>query len=164
MKTKTVFLTSVCMAMAVCFIVASDANMSGAIDGLQLCADILIPSLFPFCVISTFIIRSDISNFLGKLLSPLGKLLFGINGNATCAIMLSMLSGYPVGAKLIGLLYEQNQLSQKQAQNLICCCVNPGPAFIVLAVGQGILNSRQIGYFLLSLISYIDNRLENNLL
>lgn len=149
-KTKTVLLTASCIALAVCFIAASNASISGAIKGLQLCADILIPSLFPFCVISTFIIRSDISNLLGKLLHPVGKLLFGTNGNATCAIMLSMLSGYPVGAKLIVLLYEQKQLSQKQAQNLICCCVNPGPAFIVLAVGQGILNSRQIGYLLLA--------------
>lgn len=149
-KTKTVILTSVCIALAVSFIAASNASINGAINGLCLCADILIPSLFPFCVISTFIIRSDISDFLGKLLHPSGKLLFGINGNATCAIILSMLSGYPVGAKLIGLLYEQNQLSQKQAQNLICCCVNPGPAFIVLAVGQGILNNRQMGYLLLA--------------
>ncbi len=149
-KIKTVFLAVLCLVAATLFLTASSESINGALKGLHLCANILIPTLFPFCVISTFIMRSQISNLLGKILAPVGKVMFGINGNATCVVLLSMLSGYPVGAKLTHLLYEQNQISKKQAQNLICCCVNPGPAFIVLAVGKGILNSQKIGYVLLA--------------
>lgn len=148
-KLKTVFLVVATLVVAALFFAASSASINGAIKGLHLCADVLIPTLFPFCVISTFIMRSQIGDALSRLLSPLGKFLFNQNGNATCAIFLSMISGYPVGAKLIKLLYEQGQISKKQAENLVCCCVNPGPAFIVLAVGKGILNNTKLGYILL---------------
>lgn len=147
-KTKPIIITVLCFCIMAALIFASKQSIDGAVHGLNLCADVLIPSLFPFCVLSTFIIRSGVSNYAGKFLEKTGRFLFGANGSTTIVILLSMLAGYPVGAKLIHILYEQKQITKMQAQNLICCCINPGPAFIVLAVGEGIMGSKTIGYIL----------------
>ena len=108
---------------------------SGAKSGLRICADILVPSIFPFAVPVVFIINTP---FYKSSKHRMPILLF-----------LSLLGGYPIGAKLICELYKNNILQQKTAAKILPFCVNAGPAFIVIAVGKGILGNIYLGYILL---------------
>ena len=124
-----------------------NACCAGAVSGLMLCGNIIIPSLFPCCVMSCFLTGSAAFEFLGKICSPLKKV-FNLSGKGICVIFLSLISGYPVGAKLVKGLYEQNEISESEAKMLVCCCTNPGPAFVILAVGKGMLGSAKAGCLL----------------
>lgn len=112
---------------------------TGAKSGLRICAGILVPSLFPFAVPVVFLINTPVYKTSVYRMPVL--------------FLLSLLGGYPIGAKLISELYKNNILKQKTAVKILPFCVNAGPAFIVIAVGKGILGNIYLGYILL--ISHI---------
>ena len=62
---------------------------------------------------------------------------------------MSMLCGYPVGAKLIGEFYEKNMISTDEAKKLVAFTLTSGPLFIVGAVGFGMFDSKSYGFILL---------------
>lgn len=146
-KFKT--LASLCcvIAFAILIIVNPLACKEGAFNGILICGRIIIPSLFPFTVCVLFIIKSGLT---GKLdfLSPLTQKIFGINGEKFSLFILSLIGGYPVGAKLIKETHNNGSITDKEAGIMLNFCINAGPAFIIGAVGTGIMNSKKIGYFL----------------
>ncbi|MBE6727690.1 MAG: hypothetical protein E7562_03470 [Ruminococcaceae bacterium] len=115
---------------------------TGAINAIMLCGQVIIPALFPFTVCALYLLKCDFGVFFKKIFPKKGEIIF--------VFLLSMLGGYPVGAKLINEIYDKKIIDKNDSQKLICCCVNAGPAFIVIAVGNGILHSKSLGYILLS--------------
>lgn len=112
-----------------------------------LCSRVLIPSLFPFGVCMLYIIKSGITEKL-NFIYPVTRLL-KLTPFAFVIMVMSMLGGYPIGAKLINEAVIQGSLSSKDARRLLNFCVNAGPGFIVSAVGVGLLKNQKIGYLLL---------------
>jgi hypothetical protein len=64
------------------------------------------------------------------------------------AVLLGFLGGYPLGAKTAAQLLEQGAVTRVQAQKLQLFCVNAGPAYLIGAVGAGLLGSRRAGMIL----------------
>ena len=124
---------------------------NGASNGISYCLYTLVPSLFPFMVLSSFIIHSGISKFIGKLLQPVIQFLFYLPGSAGSVIIMSMIGGYPVGARGCMSLLEQGAITQKQAQRMLYFCVNAGPAFIISVVGSTLLQNALMGLCCFSL-------------
>ena len=75
---------------------------------------------------------------------------------------MSVISGYPVGAKLISEYHKMGFISTKQANKLCSFCSTSGPLFIVGSVGVGLLFSAKIGYILL--ISHIASSILNGMI
>lgn len=124
-------------------------SASGAKEGLMLCGSIIVPSLFPFCVIALFGFKSGIFNKLSKALTPLSIRIFHLSGEKFCVFLMSMLAGYPVGARLVRALYEQKKININEAKRMLLYCVSAGPSFILTAVGEGILGDSYYGFALL---------------
>ena len=120
----------------------------GAANGISYCLYTLAPSLFPFMALSAFMIHSGAANLFGKPFAPITKFLFRLPGCAGSVILLSMIGGYPVGARCCMLLLEQGAISQKQAQRMLYFCIGAGPAFIISAVGGALLQSLSAGLLL----------------
>lgn len=121
---------------------------TGALEGLIYCGSVLIPSLFPFMVLSSFIVKSGLSDKCSLILSPVTKLLFKLPGCAGMSVLLSMIGGYPVGARGIVSLLEQKRITQSQAKRMALFMVGGGPAFIVFVVGDILLADRTSGLIL----------------
>ena len=111
--------------------------------GINLSARVLIPSLYPFTFCVLFILNSGFLNSF-NFLDKIFKKLFGMNGYLFSVFLLSLIGGYPLGAKLI----SDSQIDSKTAKNMLNYCVNAGPAFIITAIGSGIFNSKKIGLIL----------------
>lgn len=122
-----------------------EAPTSGIADGLKFCAGVLIPSLFPFMAISCFIVLSGISEQIGNIFSPVVKLLFYLPGSAGPTILLSLIGGYPAGAKGIQRLLLKGLINQEQAFRMALFAVGAGPAFIISVVGRQLFHSSFIG-------------------
>lgn len=106
----------------------SKAVISSAYDAIVLCIRTLIPSLFPFFVITSLLTRQlMITDCSG--LRPLEKLLRLPKG-CGATFLLSLLSGYPVGAAMINDQVLQCRIAQSDAKRMITFCNNAGPAFI----------------------------------
>lgn len=114
-----------CIGMLI-FILDGKTALSGAATGVELCLHTVIPSLFPFLMLSSVVMETG-SSF--GLLRPLGRL-FRIPRGAEAILVPSLLGGYPVGARAVGDAYAAGQLSSEEAQRLLAYCNNAGPGFI----------------------------------
>lgn len=134
-----------CTAAAVLLLGRLEAAAEGARSGLLLCAQTVIPMLFPFMAVSCFLVLSGGSELLGRWFQPVTKRLFRLPGTAAAGILMSFLGGYPVGAQNAARLLERGLLEEDQAEQmaLICCC--PGPTFAIGAIGSAVLGSTASG-------------------
>ena len=117
----------------------------GVRDGIDLSLGIIIPSLFPFMVISNFIMRTKLSRWLFRPIDWLISHIFGVEKSLAGVVILSLIGGYPIGPKLIADLRNGGRLTVQQAERLLCFCVNCGPAFLIGTVAVPIFQSIAIG-------------------
>ena len=123
-------------------------SMEAVREGLNLCGNVILPSLFPFCVLSALIVELGLSQYLVKLLEPVMRPLFRLNGSCACALAMGFIGGYPVGARTAINLYQNGQCTKTEAERLLAFCNNSGPAFILGVVGAGVFGSSQVGLVL----------------
>ena len=117
-------------------------------DGLKLCGNVIVPSLFPFFVLSSLVVELGMSRCLGRLFQPVMAPLFRVNGACASALALGFVGGYPVGARTAISLYQNGQCSKTEAERLLAFCNNSGPAFIFGVVGAGVFGSGALGLLL----------------
>ena len=135
----------------------SDTAIDSVKNALHICANTVIPSLFPFMVISELIISLGASKYLGKILSPIFRPIFDLNEHAASAFILGTLCGFPVGARTAVSLYEQGKLDENEVSRVLCFCNNPSSAFVISAIGISLFGSRALGIamYVITLLSAI---------
>ena len=121
----------------------------GIFNGILFCLEVLVPSLFTFMVIAAYAVKSGAAAALSKRCGRLTKALFGLPSPALSVIILSMIGGYPVGARCAEMMYEEGQLSSKQAEKSVYIAVCAGPGFLINFVGSALLGSTDAGILLL---------------
>lgn len=117
-------------------------------DGLALCGNVILPSLFPFFVVSSLTVGLGLAEYPGKLMERFMRPLFGVGGRCASALVLGLIGGYPVGARTTAELYKTGQCSRGEAERLLGFCNNAGPAFLFGVVGSGVFGSPRIGLLL----------------
>lgn len=147
-RTVPVISTFLCIAASCGILFLPQAAAEGAGTGLSFCAKVLIPSLFPFMVLSSFVVKSGLSSFLSRPLRPITQHLFHLPGCAGATIVMALIGGYPSGARGIKALVEQGEITPKQGEQMLTFCVGAGPAFVISVVGTGLLGSAQAGIIL----------------
>ncbi len=112
------------------FLLILDAETAalGATEGIQLCLQTVIPSLFPFFVLSSFI-TTGFSGQTLAFLSPVAKLL-RIPAGSEQFWLVGLLGGYPVGASVLSQARRDGILSKRDYSRMMAFCSNCGPAFI----------------------------------
>ena len=131
-------------------LIYSENCSDGILKGLEFCLKILVPSLFPFMAISSFVIKSGIAVSLGKPFKGIVNKLFGLNANFAPILLLSMIGGYPVGARGIYQLYKQNLASKAEAERAVMFAVCAGPGFLINFVGLSLYHKKTLGLILLA--------------
>ncbi len=122
--------------------------VTGAIrSSLELCVSTIIPSLFCFMVLSAFLSGSGLGKWLSLPLLPLMKWLKLPSGCGGILLM-SLLGGYPAGAKGIRDAWQKGQLGEGVLQRLCLFCICPAPSFVIVALGERLLGNRQLGLLL----------------
>ena len=141
---------SICsiIALALSF-VCSDALLESMKRGMQLCVTTVLPSLFPFAVLSELTVRSGAADGVARLFGKAFEKLFGIRREGAIALVLGLLCGFPIGTRSAISLYERGKLSRGELERLLCFCNGPSPAFLVGAVGVSLFGSREFGILLL---------------
>jgi len=117
------------------FTMASRPARAGALSGLRLLGELLIPSLLPFFTAAGLLNRLGFTQALGRRLSPWLGRLFGISGCGCTVFLLGLSGGYPLGAATAADLCRSKQLSREEARRLLRFCDNTGPSFALGAVG-----------------------------
>lgn len=132
------------------------------LDGVLIWATKVLPALLPFFILSKLLSYTNFIPKLGSFLSPITNKLYGVGGVSGYIFAMSIISGYPVGAKLTQDFYENKYFSDKQAYTITSFCSTSGPLFILGTVAIGMFNNKAIGFVIL--ISHILGAIINGLL
>ena len=111
---KKIFRSLIVIIIAVimaCLIAFPEKYVSSTKKGIELWAINGLPSLFPFFFLSLLLTKLNVVSNLITPLQPLMEKNFRCNGVSGYVFIMSILSGYPVGARLICELYENNIIS-----------------------------------------------------
>lgn len=162
MKKYKTFLTIFIFYIIFNMILFPSLYIGQTLDGITAWAFNVLPSLLPFI-------------FFTKILSSLGTVekfslafkkpcyhLFKTPPISSYVFFMSMISGYPVGAKMTSDLYTSGQITKSQAFKMSSFCSTSGPMFIIGAVGVGMLKNATYGYIIF--ISHILGALINGVL
>lgn len=127
----TFFSTCFCCIFLILLLFKSKECIQLSSNGLLIWYRNMIPSLFPFMVLSGFLIRSGLSVKIGQWLHPLLGSLFRLPPQMLYAIFMGFLCGFPMGAKLVSDMLEQKQITKKEGAYLLAFCNNIGPLYIL---------------------------------
>lgn len=117
------------------FVIFPDTVSQGAENGLMLWFKVIIPSLFPFMIVSTMLIRLNVTRYISGIFYPVFHRIFKISRDGCYPAVIGMLSGYPLGAKTVADLYKINAFSKKEAQFILGFCNNASPMFMLEYIG-----------------------------
>lgn len=148
-KIKSLFLPFLICSFTICLVLFSKNNLEAAKMGLSLWANSVIPSLLPFFIATELLGYTNVVYCCGKLLNKFMQPIFKVPGEGAFALLMGIISGYPVGAKIVANLKAKNLCSEIEAERLIAFTNNSGPLFIVGTVGIGMFYSFSIGLVLL---------------
>ena len=117
---------------------------AGARRGLNVCAGVIVPSLFPFLAFSGLCTALGFSQRLAALLRPVMARI-GLSPYAAAPLLLGLIGGYPVGASAVAELVRSGTLTPEEGAALLPWCNNTGPAFLIGAAGTAAFGSAGIG-------------------
>lgn len=146
---RTLFEGGLLLALAGLLFRFPGQSAEAARQGVDLCLELILPSLFPFFVLSSLFIATGLVGRCARWMEGGMQRLFGVGGAGGSVFLLGLVGGYPVGARTLAQLVERGDCSRQDAERLSLFCNNCGPAFFMGAVGVGIFGSRQAGVLLL---------------
>lgn len=130
-----------CVVFASVLFVFPQNCIASAQKGLDIWLYNVLPSIFPFLIFSFALMETGVVKFLACLFSPVTRKLLGTGGEGAYVFLASVMSGYPVGARLTGELYSKGQLKEEEAQRILCFTSVAGPVFITGTVSTTMLNA-----------------------
>ncbi len=124
--------------------------LDSARKGLYLFANSVLPSLFPFYFCSLLLTYMGAVKGVSMLGAKPVKVLYNTPKESAYIMLLSMLSGYPVGASTCCELYEVGALTTRDVKAISAFASTSGPVFILGTVGGAIFNDTRVGAIILA--------------
>lgn len=132
-----------------CLVLFSSSNLASAKEGLILWTNSVVPTLFPFFVATELLNHTNFIPMLGKYLNKFMRPVFKVPGEGAYAFLMGLISGYPVGAKIVCHLREKGLCTKDEGERMLAFTNNSGPLFIVGTVGISLFNNQTVGIILL---------------
>ena len=116
---------------------------------LNIWVNTLIPSMFPFFVISDVLINYNITKYIPKFIINIFSKIFNINKECVTIFFLSLISGFPSSARNIKNYYEKKLITLEEANHILLFTHFSNPVFILTTVAIFFLNNEKYGYIIL---------------
>ena len=143
------FFSIIFVLFTILLVLFSSSNLASAKNGLYLWANNIIPALFPFFIATELLSHTNVIAILGKFFNKFMRPLFNVPGEGSYPLIMGIVSGYPVGAKIVCDLRNKNILTKPEAERLLAFTNNSGPLFILGTIGIGLFKDTTTGIILL---------------
>lgn len=110
-KIKGAFLSLIIVSFIILNFLYTKEIFSGIHNGLLLCINAVVPSLFVFMILSNIIINSSAKNIITI---PFLKKPLRLSKTELSIFILSLIGGYPIGARLLANEIDANRISKKK--------------------------------------------------
>lgn len=122
--------------------------ISKSLEGISAWAFNVLPSVLPFMFFTKVLSSLDCVSKISRPFSFISTKAFKTPPISIYTFFMAILSGYPVGSKMVADLYLQGKITRTEAFKMTSFCSTSGPMFIIGAVGIGMFNNANIGYIL----------------
>lgn len=112
-------------------LISPKAVFNGASEGLLLWFQIILPTLFPFILITNLLLYTDSIHYISNAVGPVLCRLFKVSENGSFAVIVGFLCGYPMGAKVTADLITSGYVTENEGRYLLSFCNNTSPVFIL---------------------------------
>lgn len=143
-----VLLGAAVLGTGVGLVMYTSESIETAGKAAAMCIEVILPSLFPFLVVSNLIIGLGFAETVGRIASPVMRRVFNLNGSCASAFIMGIVGGYPVGARAAITSYERGLCTKTECERMLSFCNNSGPAFILGVVGAGVFANSRAGMLL----------------
>lgn len=137
------------LLFTICLIIFSKSNIQAVKKSLNIWFNNVIPSLFPFFIATELLNHTNIPKVFGNIFNKIMRPIFNVPGIGAYALIMGIISGYPIGAKIVTNFRNQNLCTKEEAERLITFTNNSGPLFILGTVGITLFYDSTIGLLLL---------------
>lgn len=131
MNLKKICLTVSLVLLTVLILLLPNQCLAYARTGLDLWYQKMIPTLFPFMVLSGILIQMDLTDGMTRILKPILHPLFRVSPSCLYGILVGFLCGFPMGAHAAAQLYRQGRITRQEASYLLSFCNNIGPVYFL---------------------------------
>ncbi len=119
-----------------------------AVNSINVCLSTIIPSMFAFMVISTYIQSSGLYRLIFRPVMWLMRRIVKADDSVISVFLLSLFGGYPIGVKLLKEMIAQNNNYHEIRQTCtnaasFCYCISP--TFAIIMLGSGVFGSTTAG-------------------
>ena len=129
-------------------VILSGETADMMLSGMELAVRSVIPSSFPFMIISDLYVSYGSPERIAPLRKFAARVL-GIPPSALGAMVCGNVGGFPIGARLTAELYRNGEIDATSAHRLTALSSNPSVAFVIGAVGLGMYSDIRVGIILL---------------
>lgn len=112
-------------------LISPKAVFNGASEGLLLWFQIILPTLFPFIIITNLLLSTDSIHYISNAVGAVLCRLFKVSENGSFAVIVGFLCGYPMGAKVTADLITSGYVTREEGRYLLSFCNNTSPVFIL---------------------------------
>lgn len=117
------------VVLVFCILTHSRLSLSYAALGLELWFQKMIPTLFPFMILSGVMVRLKLTEKISMVVYPILHPVFRIRKNVCYAMLMGFLCGFPMGARVVNELYTRQMITGREAEYLLTFCNNIGPVY-----------------------------------
>ena len=147
-NTKNIVASFFVVFLITCIVIKPALCINSVYSGLSVWAKCVLPSLLPFMFFTKLLTNLNFISSITNKFYWINKLLFKAPKISSYIFLMSIISGYPVGAKMINEYYRMGLLTNDEANKLSTFCSTSGPLFIIGSVGTAMLGSAKLGYLL----------------
>ena len=108
----------------------------------------VFPAIFPFIVLTEFLIKSNLINYLSIGKNKIICKIFNISYNSVPVIILGSLFGYPNSIRYATHLLENNKIQKNEYLKLLSFTNNPSIMYILSSIGVGMFSNIKVGFVL----------------
>ena len=130
--------------LMVLFVVFNQNCMTETRNALYMFLNSVFPTMFPFYVLTAILTTNPLLSKISKFFTPVSRF-YKLPPESLTAIILGLLCGFPVGAKVTCNLYQNKLISKKEAALLASFTNNAGPVYVITIIGRLYLKSTKPG-------------------
>ncbi len=119
-------------------------------EGLMIFVISVLPALFPFFFFTKILTALGVADNVSSIMHRPVYTLYNSPGEGGYVLLMSLMSGYPIGAKLIADFYEMKAITTEEARRIAAFTSSSGPLFILGTLGVSILGSYTAGIIILA--------------
>ena len=136
----------IALALLILALLYSKSLKEWALSGLRLAGLSVIPSVFPFMIMSDILVSLGIpgQSFFGRII----KKVLGLSPRLALAALCGNICGFPIGVKIAAEEYRLGAISKEELEGALGVLNNPSLAFVISVVGLGIWGSIKAGAML----------------